>query len=126
MQTQAPYFTTRWDLFAERTQTRLGWVSQLSPKGCVLRANDPIDPQRWLRMVIDFDEVDLSVVAVGWIKDAKKNLGAEASPEVSLYRYEIEFNYDLDLILALSRRNLMVFSCRARNTKSSNARGVLE
>ena len=62
---------------------------------------------------------------VGRITRRENKLEA-VGDEMTLYRYGIEFTYpgclanqDLDLILALSSKNLSVRSCLMRNNKSS-------
>ena len=125
MESALPYFTTQWDFYAEKTDNKLGWVTELGPKGCTLSTNERIDHRRWLRMLIHFEESQVHVVAVGLVVKGEQRLEANRGPEVTLYNYQIEFNYDLDLILALSKRNLMVFSCRQRKIKSSIRPGFL-
>ena len=119
------YFSTRWDLYSEKTESKAGWVTDLHTQGCTLRTNEPIALQRWVRLIVDCDGTGIALVAVGRIIQSDSALEANFSPEITTYRMTVEFAYDLDLILALSRRNLRVFSCRTRKAKSSSARGFL-
>ncbi len=102
-----------------------GVITDISHGGCLLKSSEPVEPRRFLRMIIQDDESKFGFAVVGRITRREKKLEA-VGEELTLYRYGIEFTYpgrlgaqDLDLILALSSKNLSVRSCLIRNNKSS-------
>jgi hypothetical protein len=119
------YVEARWTFFSEQSESQWGWVTDLDSRSCILRTDDPIESKRWIRLVMDFRDEKVALVAVGRVTKSEASLEDHYSPQVTLYKMKVEFNYDLDLIFALSKRNLRVFSCRKRNAKSSKELGFL-
>lgn len=116
---------TRWDFFSGSTGCKTGRTTELSSNSCVLKTSEPIEFRRWIRMILMDEETNLSFTAVGRITRCENSFEADLGSEVTLYRYTVEFTYPLDLILALSSKNLSVLSCRTRNKKSSIREGFL-
>ena len=123
----------RWDFFAEGTGSKTGSLINISKTGCLLKTAEPIEHQRWLRIMVRDSESNLHLSLVGKIVRCENRLEAyDPREEVTLYRYGIQFTYpavlsdqDFDLILALSSRNFKVRSWRSRNSKSSLRPGFL-
>ncbi len=119
------FWKTRWDFFSGGTGSKPGYTTDLSPTGCTLKTSEPIEFRRWIRMIIREEKQNLCFTAVGRVVRCENSFEATAGSDVTLYRYVVEFTYPLDLILALSSRNLRVLSCRTRKTKSSMRPGFL-
>jgi PilZ domain len=114
----------RWDFFTAATGPKHGYVANISKGGCLLKTTELIEHRRWIRILIQ--DGDLAHTAVGRIIRCEHAIEAIGDGDISLYRYGIEFvqpcfasTQDLDLILALSSKNLTVRSCLSLNTKSS-------
>lgn len=122
---EALTWKTRWDFFSESSGSKTGWTTELSSTSCLLKTSEPIEFRRWIRMVLVDENTNLSFTAVGRITKCENAFEADLGHEVTLYRYAVEFTYPLDLILALSSKNLSVLSCRTRNMKSSMREGFL-
>lgn len=116
---------TSFDFFTQSTGRKKGLVGNVSRGGCLLKTNEQIDNRRWLRLVLQDPETNLAFTGVGRVIRREYKLEVTAK-ELTLYRYGIEFTFpnalsdqDLDLILALSNKNLSVRSCLMRNNISS-------
>ena len=109
----------KWDFFTSGTGSKLGYVTNISRGGCLLKTNENIEHRRWVRMMIRDDSNNVAYTAIGRIVRQENSLEIINSTDVILYRYGIEFTHPFDFILALSSKNLMVRSCRSLNTKSS-------
>ena len=113
------------DFFTMGNGRKHGLITDISQGGCLLRSSEPLEPKRFLRMIVQDDERKMGFTLVGRITRRESKLEA-VGDEMTLYRYGIEFTYpgclanqDLDMILALSSKNLSVRSCLMRNNKSS-------
>jgi hypothetical protein len=113
-----------WDFFVSSGGARKGYVANISKGGCLLKASELIDHRRWLRLMIQDENVHYT--AVGRVTRVENVIEAFGTDDVTLYRYGIEFTYpgafcaqDADLIFDLSSKNLTVRSCLMRNSRSS-------
>ncbi len=113
------------DFLTQGTGRKVGFITDISQGGCLLKSTEPVDPKRFLRMILQDDEHKFGFTLVGRVIRRENKLEA-IGDEMTLYRYGIEFTFpgslaaqDLDLILALSSKNLSVRSCLMRNNKSS-------
>ena len=113
-----------WDFFESNEGAKQGYVTNVSRGGCLLKTSEIIDHRRWLRLMVEEENVLLS--AVGRVTRCENVIEAFGTDDVTLYRYGIEFTYpgafltqDADLIFDLSSRNLTVRSCRILNSRSS-------
>lgn len=126
-----------WDYFTGSTGSKSGYLLNISKGGCLLKASDPIEHRRWIRIVIHDHHTNISFTQIGRIVRREDMIESLESPElgggydITLYRYGIEFTYpgylssQEDLILDLSSKNLMVSSCLNLNNKSSLRPGSL-
>ena len=122
-----------WDFFAQSSSKKSGYIGDISCSGCLLKTNEPIENQRWVRMLIQDDSSNLYVHAVGKIIRQRHMMEIlEGGIDIALYQYGIEFtvpNYfslgGADLILELSKRNLSVRSCLNLNSRSPILPGFL-
>lgn len=123
-----------WDFFTGNTGRKTGFITNISQGGCLLKASDPIEHRRWIRILIHDHYTSLYFTAVGRVirrEHAIESISSADDTEITLYRYGIEFthpsqlNAQDDLIFALSSRNLSVRSCLNLNTKSSLRDGSL-
>ena len=124
--------TVSWDFFSEQTGKKRGHVLNISTQGCLLKTSEHIDSRRWLRLFIHPTQSNVSFTLVGKVVRKRTTLELVTDEDVSLYQYGIGFTYPamlsdqvLDLILALSNKNLSVRSCLNRNAKSSLRPGFL-
>jgi hypothetical protein len=123
-----------WDFYSERTGAKSGYITNISKSGCLLSTSENIDHRRWIRVMLKDESTNVIHVLVGKIVRMEQKIHSILSitrgvgiADLSLYRYGIEFtspsgalsDQDLDLILALSSKNLSVRSCLSLNTKSS-------
>lgn len=126
-----------WDFFTGSTGVKSGYLMNISKNGCLLKASDPIEHRRWIRIVIHDHHSNVSFTQIGRIVRREDIVESFESPDtagehdITLYRYGIEFTHpgylsdQEDLILALSSKNLMVRSCLNLNDKSSLRPGSL-
>ncbi len=116
-----------WNFFAQGADKRSGYLGNISNSGCLLKTTEAIENRRWIRLIIEDKSNHLYFVAVGRVVRRQNFLEIlNAGTDFTLYQHGIEFTYPnyfscaaTDLILALSRRNLMVRSCLSLNSKSS-------
>jgi PilZ domain len=133
-----PFFRrAKWDFFTGNTGRKTGYVMNISRSGCLLKASEPIDHRRWIRVVIHDHPSNLYFTHIGRVIRREDRVESLESPEIdggydiTLHRYGIEFTHpsylttQADLILALSSRNLTVRSCLNLNSKSSLRDGSL-
>jgi hypothetical protein len=113
-----------WDFFTLGGGARKGYIANISRSGCLLKTSEIIEHRRWLRLMVQNENVHYAVV--GRVTRCENVIEAFGTEDVTLYRYGVEFTYpglffsqDADLIFDLSSRNLTVRSCRMRNSKSS-------
>jgi hypothetical protein len=126
-----------WDFFTGSTGVKPAYILNISKNGCLLKASDPIEHRRWIRIVIHDHHSNVSFTQIGRVVRREDIVESFESPDtagehdVTLYRYGIEFTHpgflsdQEDLILALSSKNLMVRSCLNLNDKSSFRPGSL-
>jgi len=121
-----------WDLFSERTGSKSGYITNISQGGCLLKTFESIEHRRWIRLVVNSDEMNLGFSLVGRVSRKENIIEVFGHSDTVLYRYGVEFmkpeqlrNQDLTLILAASSRNFTTRSCRIRNIKSSFLPGSL-
>ena len=117
-----------WDFFAQGGGKKKGHLLDISRSGCLLVTREYITPRRWIRFIVLEPYSNLCVSCVGRVVREHN----DPSLQENLYSYGIEFTYpnyfslgDTSLILALSKRNLIVRSCLSRNSKSSFFPGFL-
>ncbi len=130
-----PFFrTARWDFFTGGSGLKTGYVTNISKGGCLLKAYEPIEHRRWLRVFIQDAHTNVCFAQVGRIvrrQDIMESLEPH-SDDITLYRYGMEFTHPSyltrqdDLILALSSTNLTVRSCLNLNKTSSLREGSAE
>jgi len=123
---------TTWDLFTDATGSKRGYITNISQGGCLLKSSEPIEHRRWIRLIMNSDYSNLSFSVVGRVNRQENLIEVFGASDTTLYRYGVEFTFpetirdqDLDLILALSNRNLTTRSCFIRNIKSSFRPGSL-
>ena len=122
-----------WDFFAQTSGKKGGTLVNISRSGCLLKADEFIENRRWVRLFIEDSSSNLYITCVGRVVRTQLLLeGAELGLGDPVTYYGIEFTFPnylslgaTDLILALSRRNLMVRSCLNRNSRSPFRPGFL-
>jgi hypothetical protein len=130
----------RWDFFTAGNGLKTGYVLNISKGGCLLKACEPIEHRRWVRIMIQDHHTNVFFAQVGRIVRRQDLMESVTFPEgndgdsitdITLYRYGVEFTHPSyltdqdDLILALSSKNLSVRSCRSLNSTSSLRPGSL-
>jgi hypothetical protein len=121
-----------WDFFTGSSGYKTGYIMNLSKSGCLLKASEPIDHRRWIRVMIQDPHSNVSFVQIGRIVRRHDVMEQLSSGEITLHRYGVEFTHPSyltlqdDLILALSSSNLTVRSCRSLNNTSSLRPGSAE
>lgn len=120
-----------WDFFSGSTGGKPGYILNISRGGCLLKASEPIEHRRWIRIMIHDHYTNLSFTQVGRVVrrediiESLESLDLGDGYDITLHRYGIEFTRpsaltsQADLILALSSKNLSVRSCLSLNSKSS-------
>jgi len=122
-----------WDFFEGATGRKQGYIADVSRGGCLLKTSEAIDHRRWVRIIIQDEQTNLCITAVGRVVRRQQAMEVvNGGTDVTLYNYGIEFTFPgyfslagTNLTLALSSKNWMVRSCRSRNSKSSFLPGVL-
>jgi hypothetical protein len=107
-----------WTFFAQRTVKMPGHVTDISCSGCSLQTSQIIEYRRWIRLMIQDDSSNLFFTAIGRVIRSQALQGSK-------FKYGIQFTFPnyfslagTEIISALSKRNLIVRSCRNRNSKS--------
>ncbi len=125
-----------WDFFSAPTGKKEGYLGDVSAAGCLLKTSEVIEHRRWVRLILrpmEFStESGVCYTTVARVVRREDKLEA-IGDDFTLYRYGLEFTrpgseaseaghlsaHDLDLILALSNKNLTVRSCLMRKERSS-------
>lgn len=123
---------TLWDYFTEPQGAQQGTIADLSRGGALLRTDDRIEHQRWVRLALKDEQSPVWRTLVARVVRCENRLRLIDEENFALYSYGLELTHpgslslqDFDLILALSSRNLSVRSCRILNSKSSFLSGFL-
>lgn len=108
-----------WTFFAQGSFKMPGYLKDISRSGCLLKTYQTIECRRWLRFIVQDPSSNLFFTAIGRV------VRAQTVVERTQFEYGIQFTFPnyfslagIDVISALSRRNLMVRSCRSLNSKS--------
>lgn len=123
----------RWDFFAQEAGKKDGFLTNISQTGCLLLTDELIENRRWLRLSMEENTAQVHILCIGRIvRFQSYSEYTSQGTEIALFSYGIEFTHPnywslaaTDLILALSRRNLIVRSCLNLNSKSSFRPGFL-
>ena len=109
-----------WTYFAQSSVKMPGYLEDISRSGCSLKTSQIIECRRWIRLIIQDHSSNLFFTAVGRVTRSQQLVG------LGTFKYGIQFTFPnyfslagIEVISALSRRNLMVRSCLNRNAKSS-------
>lgn len=111
----------RWDYFTGSTGMKTGYVLNISRGGCLIKASDPIDHRRWIRIVIQdlhsnvsFSQIGRVIRRENMIECTQLDHGAATQHDITLYRYGVEFTHpgyltsQEEVIAALAHRNLSI------------------
>ena len=91
--------TADWDFYTAATGAKSGYLDNLSSGGCLLRASEPIEHRRWLRMIVREEENGLWFTTVGRVMRREERMEAWDENNVTLYRYGIEFIQPLNPVI---------------------------
>jgi hypothetical protein len=112
-----------WDFFTAGNGAKRGYLANISAGGCLLKTSELIEHRRWLRLMIQDENVHYT--AVGRVTRRENVIEAFGEHDITLYRYGVEFTYpgsfgaeESDLISALSNKNFTERSCLIRNSRS--------
>jgi hypothetical protein len=93
--------TADWDFFTSAEGAKAGYVENISQGGCLLRASEPIEHRRWIRIVVKERSNGLWFTSVGRVIRREDKLEPWDEHTMTLYRYGVEFVHPLNpLILA--------------------------
>ncbi len=124
---------TFWDFFAQSCGKKLGYITNISRSGCLLKTTELIDHRRWIRMMIEDKSTNIYFSTVGRVVRRLEIIETvEEADDYTLFHHGIEFTYpnyfsyaETDLTLALSSTNFNVRSCRNLNSSSPFLPGFL-
>src|SRR5581483_3924458 len=80
-----------WDFFTASLGARKGYIANISKSGCLLKTSEIIEHRRWLRLMVENDNVHFC--AVGRVTRCENVIEAFGTGDVTLYRYGVEFTY---------------------------------